>query len=308
MLSLLKTFAHTLLGYFVLVCTVVFIHFPTAEDDRKDTSDDLLRTTFYETVYTAPKTPVNGKNHSAYVEFDQAVGVPVKDEIAQFVRDHGLEKGKILEVGAGSGTLQDIVEDYTGLDLSRAASRFYHKPFVAASATKMPFEANTFDGLWSVWTLEHVPNPELAMLEMRRVVKDGGYIFFFPAWNVSPYAAQGYRVRPYAALDFNGKFIKASSVVHDSTIYQTAEHFGIRAVRKLQASVGGPTKLHFNRREANYEIYWEADSDAVVSLDPYEAYLWFTSRGDECVSCARPFTLGNGGGIVIRVHKRTVAS
>lgn len=41
----------------------------------------------------------------------------------------------------------------------------------------MPFEDGRFDAIWSVWVLEHVPNPEAALREMRRVVADRGLLF-----------------------------------------------------------------------------------------------------------------------------------
>ena len=53
-------------------------------------------------------------------------------------------------------------ENYTGLDISPSVARFYHKKFVLGSATAMPFPDNSFDGIWSIWVFEHVPNPEQA--------------------------------------------------------------------------------------------------------------------------------------------------
>src|SRR5512146_92832 len=38
-----------------------------------------------------------------------------------------LENAHVLEVGSGAGTLQDIVPDYTGLDISAGARAKYHK-------------------------------------------------------------------------------------------------------------------------------------------------------------------------------------
>ena len=35
----------------------------------------------------------------------------------------------------------------------------------------------------------------------------------------------------------------------------------------------------------NYGKYWQRDSDAVNAIDWYEAQIWFTSRGDECLNC-----------------------
>jgi len=69
------------------------------------------------------------------------------------------------------------VNDYTGLDISPTAKRFFHKRFVHGSATLMPLNTNEFDGVWTIWVMEHVPNPQAALIEMRRVTKDGGYIF-----------------------------------------------------------------------------------------------------------------------------------
>jgi SAM-dependent methyltransferase len=98
--------------------------------------------------------------------------------------------------------------------------------------------------------LEHIPNPEMALAEMRRILKPNGLLLLWPAWRVSPLAARGYHSRPYRDFDVGGKLIKAS--------------IGLRT---------------------NYAQYWEADSDAVNSLDRYETYLWFKSRGDLCLNC-----------------------
>ncbi|MGZ8533266.1 MAG: methyltransferase domain-containing protein [Candidatus Binatia bacterium] len=38
---------------------------------------------------------------------------------------------------------------------------------------------------------EHVPNPEQAFREARRVTRDNGLIFLLPAWNCVSWAAEG---------------------------------------------------------------------------------------------------------------------
>lgn len=116
--------------------------------------------------------------------------------VTRFVKVHSLENKRILDVGAGRGYLQDVVHDYTGLDISPTVQRFYHKPFVLASATAMPFKDGEFDALWTIWVLEHIPNPESALHEMRRVVKPGGLLLLAPAWFCPTWAAEGYPVRP----------------------------------------------------------------------------------------------------------------
>src|SRR5262245_45610247 len=57
----------------------------------------------------------------------------------------------------------------------KTAARHYHKRFVHGTATAMPFEENTFDAIWTVWVLEHIPNPETALSEMRRGSNQGAF-------------------------------------------------------------------------------------------------------------------------------------
>jgi hypothetical protein len=78
----------------------------------------------------------------------------------------------------------------------------------------------------------------------------------------------------------------------------------VRIVR-LIFTPAGPTALRYHRLKPNYDVYWQYDSDAVNSIDVHEVMLWFTSRGDECLSCDPP----NGSvkmpydPVTIRVHK-----
>jgi hypothetical protein len=50
----------------------------------------------------------------------------IRDAVAQFVADNHLEHAHSLEVGSGSGQLQDVVVDYTGIDIAPNAARFNH--------------------------------------------------------------------------------------------------------------------------------------------------------------------------------------
>jgi SAM-dependent methyltransferase len=210
----------------------------------------------------------------------------IKDRIAEFVQTYHLQKTRVLDVGAGSGFLQDEVADYTGLDISETARRYFHKPFVQADARAMPFTDGTFDAIWSVWVLEHIPNPEMALTEMRRVLKPNGVLFLAPAWLVSPLAAQGYDVRPYSAFGMRDKIIKASSALRESPLFEASYLLPSRALRRgTYALTHRPTSLHYWPLTPNYEQYWEGDSDAVNSIDMYETFLWFKSRGDLCLNC-----------------------
>jgi SAM-dependent methyltransferase len=220
------------------------------------------------------------------------------------VRQFNLQDQPVLDVGSGRGYLQDIAHNYTGLDISSSVARFYHKKFVWGSATAMPFPDNSFQGLWSIMVFEHVPNPEQAFLEVRRVVRDKGMLFLLPAWNCTPWAADGYEVRPYSDFDLAGKIIKASIPLRSSIPFKAMTLVPNRIVRTFVA-LSGPTRLRYRRLVPNYEKYWVGDGDAVNSIDSHEAMLWFTSRGDECLNCdaGSIFMPAVSMPLIIRVHK-----
>jgi len=202
------------------------------------------------------------------------------------VANNRLSRARVLEVGSGEGSLQDIVEDYTGLDISATARAKYHKRFVQADARAMPFPSGEFDAVWTIWVLEHVPNPEQALREIRRVLKPGGLLYLEPAWLCSDLAANGYQVRPYSDFGLEGKLIKASVPIQNLAAFQAMYMLPIRATRLAAWKARHqPTALHYRPIAANYKVYWTVDSDAVNSIDMFEAYLWFRSRGDECLNC-----------------------
>ena len=217
---------------------------------------------------------------------DAAQQFHIKDDVQTFVARNHLNRAHVLEVGSGEGLLQDVVEDYTGLDISATARRKYHKRFVQADARAMPFPDGEFDAIWTIFVLEHVPNPEQALREMRRVLKPNGLLLLYPAWSCSDLAPHGYMVRPYSDFGLWGKLVKASVPIQYSLLFRAMYMLPIRAIRTGQWKLGGgATALHYRPIAANYTNYWMADSDAVNSIDMYEGYLWFKSRGDECLNC-----------------------
>ena len=299
----------------------IFLFFPRDLDPQRDASHETRR--FYSKAYssgaesrgetiTSAVEPLSAREQF-YVDLarDAAVRSQVPELIQDFVQRYGLQQKKVLEVGAGSGLLQDAAADYTGLEFSPTARRFFHKPLVEASATGMPFRDNSFDGLWSVWVLEHIPSPERVLREMRRVVKPGGYLFLMPACSVSRYAAGGYRVRPYADFGWKGKLIKASGQLVESLPFRALYSPQIKMIRSFGARWGsGPSRLRFVRLAPNYDQYWESDSDAVASITKHELYLWFTTRGDHCLNCPAETKLIVRGDptpyLIVQVAKRDV--
>ncbi len=327
--SLSATALKVFCAYILVLALVTAIHFPYRVDELGAPKARTDAGAFYADIYSAapaaPKTSPEvsapaatpaprtaddsgsaSSDDSTYVTLARKAieNERIIPKITAFAQQYGLADKRVLDVGAGTGYLQDVVPNYVGLDISPSARRYFHKPFVEASATDMPFHDNEFDALWSVWVLEHVPKPEQALVEIRRVVKDGGLLFLKPAWDCTWWLAQGYQVRPYSDFDLAGKIKKASLNVLASPYYRGASMMPIRFVRQTQARWSGqPTRFHYRPIEPNYDHYWVADSDAVNGLDYYEMLLWFTSRGDECLNCAAE-PIWDAQELILRVHKK----
>jgi len=174
----------------------------------------------------------------------------------------------------------------------------------------MPFPDSAFDAAWSIWTLEHVPNPEMALNEMRRVVKSNGYVLLQPAWNTDPWLPRGLRKRPYGELGWRDRLTKFSIPLRELHWYRAFYLRQVRVIRSLVYHIGrAPVRLRFTSTTPSYEeSSWESDADSTSSLDRHETLLWFTSRGDRCLNCSESALLlrrGNAcpAGLVIQVHK-----
>jgi SAM-dependent methyltransferase len=304
-LGIVKSFLSVLAGYLVLGVFVSAVQFPYHSDHSVPRSipqhDD-----YYARIYTAPvakPSPVEEASPDKYVAIarESISSLMIVPIVRNFVHQYGLEHARVLDVGSGTGYLQDLVDDYVGLDISPEAARFYHKPFIQASATEMPVPDNSFDAMWSIFVLEHVPNPEQALLEMRRAVKNGGFLYLAPAWNCESWYAKGYSVRPYSDLDWKGKLYKTAIPFLEYAPFKMLRLVMPRFVLRAARLGGGPSILHYRPLEANYDKYWMPDSDAINSIDRDEMRLWFTSRGDECLNCAG--SLWSMAELIIKVHK-----
>lgn len=297
-------------GYAILILSTAIVsltvaHFP-GQVDSVSSENPLLARADYKSFH--------GANYYGTRDFASATVAPDQglafgdqgDLIADFVHRYGLERAHILEVGAGMGHLQDVVPDYTVLDIAAEVGRFFHKPFVAASATAMPFKDDEFDAIWTIGVLQSVPMPEQALNEIRRVLKNGGLLLLQSGWQCRSWAAEGYDVRPYSDFGIAGKLIKASIPLRESVLYRALYTFPIRLLRFAAAiTTAKPTSFRYTALSPNYSDNWQPESSAVNSMDPYEAILWFASRGDEVLSYDGMISplLVRTGAIVIKINK-----
>lgn len=98
---------------------------------------------------------------------------------------------QVLEVGVGSGLNFPLygkqVEAVVGIDPSRrllaiarrrADTAGVHAEFLLGSATAIPLTDNTIDTVVMTWALCSIPDPLVALREMRRVLKLDGKLLF----------------------------------------------------------------------------------------------------------------------------------
>lgn len=218
-------------------------------------------------------------NEKWYAPATKMQNHPFYAELKDFIFKYKLEAARALEVGSGRGALQDIVENYTGLDYSDSVKENYHKPFVSSSACKMPFKDNEFDFLWSYAVLEHIYELEETLNEMIRVTKGGGIILLHPAWQCPKWLANGYKVRPYSDFSFLGKIYKASIPFRENKTVFKIQLLFKRLAWLISYRFFSSEKLYYQRLNPNYKTYWQSDSDACNNIDQFATALWFERRG-----------------------------
>jgi SAM-dependent methyltransferase len=102
----------------------------------------------------------------------------------------------VLDLGTGVGAMAgQLIRLYpgimvVGLDRQRSAlqtARANHPEaaYVVGDAMALPFPDQTFDHVHGSWIIEHVPDPVVALREVRRVLRPGGTCRFLEVDNAS---------------------------------------------------------------------------------------------------------------------------
>lgn len=114
---------------------------------------------------------------------------------AQQNKQGSVKKLKLLDVGCGNGRLSHFLKkepiEYIGIDNNRTMLRIAKKKnpqakFRYGDVCKLPFPARSFDTVWSIAVLHHLPNKTLqlkALREIKRVLIRGGSLML-TVWNL----------------------------------------------------------------------------------------------------------------------------
>lgn len=114
--------------------------------------------------------------------------------------------GKLLDSGCGSMPYKEIilsnstVTEYLGLDIESALNYENTKADFLWDGSRMPFEDASFDVVFSTEVLEHVLDPDVYLMEVKRVLKPGGMFFFTVPFLMSLHEVPHdyYRYTPFA--------------------------------------------------------------------------------------------------------------
>lgn len=141
------------------------------------------------------------KTYSAIAqEFDASRKKNPWPEFEELFRKEGKMKNnkklKVLDVACGNGRLYSFLKSYTGIKyygvdfnpalVKIAKKNHTHARFQMAEMTKLPLPAHSFDSVWCIAALHHLPTKLLqqkALKEMKRVLLPGGSLVI-TAWNL----------------------------------------------------------------------------------------------------------------------------
>ena len=110
-------------------------------------------------------------------------GLPRGRAVADVLGRHLADRGRVLEVGVGTGVvataLADHAQSVVGVDLSPAMLTRAHERLgsvvALADATVLPIADTSVDSVVAVWVLHLVGDPAVVVAEARRVLRPGGH-------------------------------------------------------------------------------------------------------------------------------------
>jgi SAM-dependent methyltransferase len=121
-----------------------------------------------------------------------------------------LPPGRVLDLGCGVGHSYRLLEprDTVGIDRDRAALDGQERETRVADMRALPFEADSFDAVLSVQSIEHVPDPERVLAEAVRVLRPGGTAVFVTP-NRLTFGRPDEIIDPYHYVEYSANQLRA---------------------------------------------------------------------------------------------------
>lgn len=122
------------------------------------------------------------RHYQAYLAERPFFFAPVRGPEADWMQAAGASGPATLDLGCGDGFFASLIADtpFTiGFDpdeasVRKAARTGAYQLALAGDATRMPFADASFDSVMSNSVLEHIPDVDAVLAELKRVVRPGG--------------------------------------------------------------------------------------------------------------------------------------
>ena len=200
-----------------------------------------------------------GRREIVFAQIEDALkrsaagGSPTSDKLANAPLlsqppTNGREARQILDIGCGTGINLDHLKRYgsvQGVDLSGIALDFCrrrgHERVLCASATELPFAAESFDLVTALDVIEHLDDDLLGLGEICRVLRPGApAVLFVPAFQAlwGPNDDQSHHKRRYRLRELRARVEAVGLKVERISYANIAMFVPIWAGRKLMNALG----------------------------------------------------------------------
>lgn len=129
----------------------------------------------------------------------------VRKRMTMILRHVDLRGARVLDLGCANGVyttrMSQLGAHAMGIDVEPirlgSAQEFKHRhgaedaSFMLASAMSLPFADDTFDVVTLIEVIEHVEDDARTLLEVRRVLRDGGKVAIFAPNKLWPFESHG---------------------------------------------------------------------------------------------------------------------
>lgn len=109
--------------------------------------------------------------------------------VFRFLVPHlGSCRGRVLDVGAGEAPWRELLPvgvEYVGVDVDMSGDfgMRHQSGIIYYDGKKLPFDDGCFDHILCTEVLEHVPNPAAFLLDLNRVLRQGGSLILTVPWS-----------------------------------------------------------------------------------------------------------------------------
>jgi SAM-dependent methyltransferase len=220
-------------------------------------------------------------------DLDAETAAPRFEKYVRFVGEFVPAGSRMLDVGCGSAwsTLLLSRSGFKAVGMDVGIKGFEtprgEPPLVGGDALSLPFRDASFDAVACHETLEHVPHPERALLEMQRVLRPGGTLLVCGPNLLSLYSSLKacliycWRNRPLRRILFRSAEMPrhpGGNTLPESVAY-TAYRLWLIARKRLSRDAT------FTMRDPDTRPPFHSDNDACYLLNPIDLVRFLERRG-----------------------------